>query len=53
MFACLSLQDPAAFLSLVQKTWSAYITQQADLRGVFTYLDRTYVRDTSNVRSLL
>lgn len=45
-------EDLVVFLSLVQKRWQDFCDQMLMIRGIALYLDRTYVKQTSNVRSL-
>lgn len=45
-------EDLVVFLSLVQKRWQDFCDQMLMIRGIALYLDRTYVKQTPNVRSL-
>ncbi|KAL0442515.1 UNVERIFIED_CONTAM: Cullin-4 [Sesamum latifolium] len=45
-------EDLAVFLSLVEKCWQDFCDQMLMIRGIALYLDRTYVKQTPNVRSL-
>ncbi|GER48901.1 cullin [Striga asiatica] len=45
-------EDLMVFLSLVQKCWQDFCDQMLMIRGIALYLDRTYVKQTPNVRSL-
>ncbi|GFQ05652.1 cullin-4 [Phtheirospermum japonicum] len=45
-------EDLVVFLSLVQKCWQDFCDQMLMIRGIALYLDRTYVKQTPNVRSL-
>ncbi|RAL50260.1 hypothetical protein DM860_007934 [Cuscuta australis] len=45
-------EDLVVFLSLVEKCWQDFCDQMLMIRGIALYLDRTYVKQTSNVRSL-
>ncbi|RYQ95921.1 hypothetical protein Ahy_B08g091307 [Arachis hypogaea] len=40
------------FLSLVERCWQDLCDQMLMIRGIALYLDRTYVKQTTNVRSL-
>lgn len=44
--------DLGVFLSLVERCWQDLCDQIMMIRGIALYLDRTYVKQTSNVRSL-
>ncbi|PKA66042.1 Cullin-4 [Apostasia shenzhenica] len=44
--------DLVVFLSLVEKCWQDFCDQMLMIRGIALYLDRTYVRQSPNVRSL-
>ncbi|XP_010923713.1 cullin-4 [Elaeis guineensis] len=44
--------DLVVFLSLVEKCWQDFCDQILMIRGIALYLDRTYVKQTPNVRSL-
>eukprot|EP00743_Colponemidia_sp_Colp-15_P004129 GILK01004457.1.p1 GENE.GILK01004457.1~~GILK01004457.1.p1 ORF type:complete len:721 (-),score=162.74 GILK01004457.1:108-2270(-) len=44
--------DYEAFLGLVDATWQDHCSQMLTIRSIFLYLDRTYVLQTVNVRSL-
>ncbi|KAF3777264.1 Cullin-4 [Nymphaea thermarum] len=44
--------DLVVFLSLVEKCWQDHCDQMLMIRSIALYLDRTYVRQTANVRSL-
>ncbi|XP_024030922.1 cullin-4 [Morus notabilis] len=44
--------DLVVFLSLVERCWQDLCDQILMIRGIALYLDRTYVRQTPNVRSL-
>lgn len=44
--------DPVVFLSLVEKCWQDLCDQMLMIRSIALYLDRTYVIQTANVRSL-
>lgn len=44
--------DLVVFLSLVEKCWQDLCDQMLMIRGIALYLDRTYVKQTPNVRSL-
>ncbi|KAK6932201.1 Cullin, N-terminal [Dillenia turbinata] len=44
--------DLVVFLSLVEKNWQDLCDQMLMIRGIALYLDRTYVKQTPNVRSL-
>ncbi|KAG0468748.1 hypothetical protein HPP92_018076 [Vanilla planifolia] len=44
--------DLVVFLSLVEKCWQDFCDQMLMIRGIALYLDRTYVKQTPNVRSL-
>lgn len=45
-------EDLVVFLSLVEKTWQDFCDQLLMIRGIALYLDRTYVKQTTNVKSL-
>nr|GEU36604.1 cullin-4-like [Tanacetum cinerariifolium] len=45
-------EDLVVFLSLVQKTWQDFCDQMLMIRSIALYLDRTYVKQTPNVKSL-
>ncbi|KAI3697596.1 hypothetical protein L6452_30690 [Arctium lappa] len=45
-------EDLVVFLSLVEKTWQDFCDQMLMIRGIALYLDRTFVKQTQNVRSL-
>ncbi|KAI3466829.1 hypothetical protein Pfo_023492 [Paulownia fortunei] len=45
-------EDLVVFLSLVEKCWRDFCDQMLMIRGIALYLDRTYVKQTPNVRSL-
>ncbi|KVH97357.1 hypothetical protein Ccrd_000517 [Cynara cardunculus var. scolymus] len=45
-------EDLVVFLSLVETTWQDFCDQLLMIRGIALYLDRTYVKQTTNVRSL-
>ncbi|KAL3616891.1 Cullin-4 [Castilleja foliolosa] len=45
-------EDHVVFLSLVEKCWQDFCDQMLMIRGIALYLDRTYVKQTPNVRSL-
>ncbi|KAF2305428.1 hypothetical protein GH714_005201 [Hevea brasiliensis] len=44
--------DLVVFLSLVERCWQDLCDQMLMIRGIALYLDRTYVKQTPNVRSL-
>ncbi|KAK7825352.1 cullin-4 [Quercus suber] len=44
--------DLVVFLSLVERCWQDLCDQMLLIRGIALYLDRTYVKQTPNVRSL-
>ncbi|XP_057545194.1 cullin-4-like [Amaranthus tricolor] len=44
--------DLVVFLSLVEKCWQDLCDQLLMIRGIALYLDRTYVKQTPNVKSL-
>ncbi|RYR17112.1 hypothetical protein Ahy_B03g061904 isoform A [Arachis hypogaea] len=44
--------DLVVFLSLVERCWQDLSDQMLMIRGIALYLDRTYVKQTTNVRSL-
>jgi len=44
--------DPVIFLSLMDAIWQDHCSQMLTIRSIFLYLDRTYVIQTSGVRSL-
>ncbi|CAN1227293.1 CUL4 [Linum grandiflorum] len=44
--------DLLVFLSLVERCWQDFCDQMLMIRGIALYLDRTYVKQTPNVRSL-
>ncbi|XP_020967582.1 uncharacterized protein LOC110266879 [Arachis ipaensis] len=44
--------DLVVFLSLVERCWQDLCGQMLMIRGIALYLDRTYVKQTANVRSL-
>lgn len=44
--------DLAVFLSLVERCWQDFCDQMLMIRGIALYLDRTYVKQNPNVRSL-
>ncbi|KAG4957889.1 hypothetical protein JHK82_043723 [Glycine max] len=44
--------DLVVFLSLVERCWQDLCDQMLMIRGIALYLDRTYVKQTANVRSL-
>ncbi|OAE23478.1 hypothetical protein AXG93_285s1350 [Marchantia polymorpha subsp. ruderalis] len=44
--------DPVVFLSHVEKCWQDHCDQMLMIRSIALYLDRTYVIQNSNVRSL-
>ncbi|MBA0778277.1 hypothetical protein Gotri_006156 [Gossypium trilobum] len=46
------LQYLVVFLSLVEKCWQDLCDQMLMIRSIALYLDRTYVKQTPNVRSL-
>jgi len=45
-------EDLVVFLSLVERCWQDFCDQMLMIRGIALYLDRTYVKQTPNVRSL-
>ncbi|KAK6150064.1 hypothetical protein DH2020_017589 [Rehmannia glutinosa] len=45
-------EDLVVFLSLVEKSWQDFCDQMLMIRGIALYLDRTYVKQNPNVRSL-
>lgn len=45
-------EDLVVFLSLVEKTWQDFCDQLLMIRGIALYLDCTYVKQTTNVKSL-
>ncbi|XP_071706228.1 cullin-4-like [Rutidosis leptorrhynchoides] len=45
-------EDLMVFLSLVEKTWQDFCDQLLMIRGIALYLDCTYVKQTTNVKSL-
>lgn len=45
-------EDLVVFLSLVEKCWQDFCDQMLMIRDIALYMDRTYVKQTSNVRSL-
>ncbi|KAL0310541.1 UNVERIFIED_CONTAM: Cullin-4 [Sesamum angustifolium] len=45
-------EDLVVFLALVEKCWQDFCDQMLMIRGIALYLDRTYVKQTPNVRSL-
>ncbi|KAK3016276.1 hypothetical protein RJ639_007348 [Escallonia herrerae] len=45
-------EDLVVFLSLVEKCWQDFCDQMLMIRGIALYLDRTYVKQAPNVRSL-
>ncbi|XP_021899413.1 cullin-4-like [Carica papaya] len=44
--------DLVVFLTLVERCWQDLCDQMLMIRGIALYLDRTYVKQTPNVRSL-
>lgn len=44
--------DLIVFLSLVERCWQDFCDQLLMIRSIALYLDRTYVKQTTNVRSL-
>eukprot|EP01119_Soliformovum_irregulare_P006728 TRINITY_DN1911_c0_g1_i2.p1 TRINITY_DN1911_c0_g1~~TRINITY_DN1911_c0_g1_i2.p1 ORF type:complete len:757 (-),score=235.37 TRINITY_DN1911_c0_g1_i2:308-2578(-) len=44
--------DPDKFLSLVDNCWNTHCSDTMMIRAIFLYLDRTYVIQTSNIKSL-
>lgn len=44
--------DLVVFLSLVEKCWQDLCDQMLMIRGIALYLDRTYVKQTPNMKSL-
>ncbi|KAG9158840.1 hypothetical protein Leryth_017863 [Lithospermum erythrorhizon] len=44
--------DLVVFLSHVEKCWQSFCDQMLMIRGIALFLDRTYVKQTPNVRSL-
>ncbi|KAG4381955.1 hypothetical protein GLYMA_15G249700v4 [Glycine max] len=44
--------DLVVFRSLVERCWQDLCDQMLMIRGIALYLDRTYVKQTANVRSL-
>ncbi|GAB2279869.1 hypothetical protein Dimus_014505 [Dionaea muscipula] len=44
--------DLVVFLSLIENCWQDLCDQMLIIRGIALYLDRTYVKQTPNVRSL-
>ncbi|GAB4829360.1 hypothetical protein Ancab_019031 [Ancistrocladus abbreviatus] len=44
--------DLVVFLSLIEKCWQDLCDQLLMIRGIALYLDRTYVKQTPNIRSL-
>ena len=44
--------DLIVFLSLVERCWQDLCDQMLMIRGIALFLDRTYVKQTTNVRSL-
>uniref|UniRef100_A0A7N0ZRY4 Cullin-4 n=1 Tax=Kalanchoe fedtschenkoi TaxID=63787 RepID=A0A7N0ZRY4_KALFE len=44
--------DTVVFLSLVEKCWQDFCEQMLLIRSIALYLDRTYVKQTTNIRSL-
>eukprot|EP00241_Pyramimonas_parkeae_P003213 CAMPEP_0114239402 /NCGR_PEP_ID=MMETSP0058-20121206/8441_1 /TAXON_ID=36894 /ORGANISM="Pyramimonas parkeae, CCMP726" /LENGTH=764 /DNA_ID=CAMNT_0001351581 /DNA_START=97 /DNA_END=2391 /DNA_ORIENTATION=+ len=44
--------DPVIFLSLMDASWQDHCSQMLMIRSIFLYLDRTFVIQTSGVRSL-
>ncbi|KAH7426369.1 hypothetical protein KP509_11G098900 [Ceratopteris richardii] len=44
--------DPVLFLSLVERFWHDHCDQMLMIRSIALYLDRRYVIQTSNIRSL-
>lgn len=45
-------EDLVVFLSLVERRWQDFCDQMLMIRGIALFLDRTYVKQTPNVRSL-
>ncbi|GFY80642.1 cullin4 [Actinidia rufa] len=45
-------EDLVVFLSLIEKCWQDFCDQMLIIRGIALYLDRTYVKQTPNVRSM-
>ncbi|KAL7102674.1 hypothetical protein ACP275_08G132900 [Erythranthe tilingii] len=45
-------EDLVVFLSLVENCWQDFCDQMLMIRGIALFLDRTYVKQTPNVRSL-
>ena len=45
-------EDLMVFLSLIEKCWQDFCYQMLIIRGIALYLDRTYVKQTPNVRSM-
>lgn len=45
-------EDPMVFLSYVEKSWQDFCDQMLMIRSIALYLDRTYVKQSSNLRSL-
>lgn len=46
------MQDVGSFLHQVQESWTTHCSQMVLIRNVFLYMDRTYVRDTQDVKPL-
>lgn len=44
--------DPVSFLNKMEDCWSDHSEQMLTIRSIFLYLDRTYVLQSVNVRSL-
>mmetsp|Transcript_1741 Transcript_1741/g.2670 ORF Transcript_1741/g.2670 Transcript_1741/m.2670 type:complete len:801 (+) Transcript_1741:58-2460(+) len=44
--------DSIVFLGLVENTWQDHCNQMLTIRSIFLYLDRTYVIQTANIKSL-
>ncbi|GFS43136.1 cullin4 [Actinidia rufa] len=45
-------EDLVVFLSLIEKCWQDFCDQVLIIRGIALYLDRTYAKQTPNVRSI-
>ncbi|OIT05418.1 cullin-4 [Nicotiana attenuata] len=45
-------EDLVVFLSLVERRWQDFCDKMLMIRGIALFLDRTYVKQTPNVRSL-
>ncbi|KAL9642056.1 hypothetical protein ABK040_004105 [Willaertia magna] len=49
---CNTTPESTAFLNIVVKCWEEFTEQMKSIRSIFLYLDRTYVIQNSDVKSL-